>query len=276
MKFVYADETGTGDGSTVIVVGIVLDAYRMHITKRDWKDLLAAFSKMTGRTLSELHFRNFYSGRKEWNGLPGDQRAAGISYILRWLSERKHKLTFSAINKDGFQTCLDHGTDPCRASDLGTAWRAAALHLLLQFQKLHQKEKAPKGQTVVVFDQEDREQMRFIDLFRKPPGWTDSYYGRGRKAEPLDLFVDVPYFVDSEHALLVQAADMVAYLLGRYTKLNDEGEEPKYADEPARIAGWISQIRALVLATPCRYPKTGRCDCADFFWKLCPAALRDF
>jgi hypothetical protein len=33
----------------------------------------------------------------------------------------------------------------------------------------------------------------------------------GKKVkEQLDQFVDVPYFTDSEHVLLVQAADMIA------------------------------------------------------------------
>jgi len=70
MKFAYVDETGTGDGSSVSVVSVV-DAHRMHITKKDWDVFVDDFAAQTGKKVRELHFRDFYKGRDLWNGLPG-------------------------------------------------------------------------------------------------------------------------------------------------------------------------------------------------------------
>ncbi len=273
MKFAYADETGTGDGTSVVLVGVVVDAQRMHITKNDWESLVAGFAKETGKQVRELHFRDFYRGRKAWDGLPGDRRAAGITYILEWLNTRKHKLTFSALHRESFDQKLRSGNGP--ATELGTAGRAAATHLLLQLQKEHQRYGSNKGHTVLIFDHEEREEAEFLKLHREPPAWTDTYYERGKKQERFDQFVDVPYFADSEHVLLVQAADMVAYLLGRYTKLYDDGETPAYPEEWKRIKQWIPLIQSMLLTSSCRYPKKGRCACAEFFWDLCPASLRE-
>jgi uncharacterized protein DUF3800 len=273
MKFAYVDETGTGDGTSVIVVSIVVDAHRMHITKKDWDVFVDDFAKQTGKKVKELHFRDFYKGRDQWSGLPGDRRAAGITFLLDWLAEGKHKVTFSAVHRGAFDGKVKAKHE--YVQDVANAWRAAALHVLLQLQKEHQKQKSNKGHTVLIFDREDRDEKELINLFRAPPTWTDTYYERGKKQEQLDQFVDVPYFADSEHVLLVQAADMIAYLLGRHTKLIDDKEAPAYADETKRIARWIEQIQSILLPTAGRYPKKARCECADFYWELCPASLRE-
>jgi hypothetical protein len=48
-----------------------------------------------------------------------------------------------------------------------------------------------------VFDNEEREKMRFADLIARPPAWSDEYYDRGKKQPQLDQIIDTPYFGDS-------------------------------------------------------------------------------
>ena len=38
MKFCYLDETGTGSEPIAIIIGILVDAYRMKPTKKDWDE----------------------------------------------------------------------------------------------------------------------------------------------------------------------------------------------------------------------------------------------
>jgi hypothetical protein len=41
MKFCYLDESGTGEELFAVMAGIVVDAYRSRITRKDWMDLLS-------------------------------------------------------------------------------------------------------------------------------------------------------------------------------------------------------------------------------------------
>jgi hypothetical protein len=44
MKVCYCDESGTGDEPIAVMVGVLVDSQRMHITKKDWCELLEQFS----------------------------------------------------------------------------------------------------------------------------------------------------------------------------------------------------------------------------------------
>lgn len=109
MKFCYLDESGTGDigkEPVTVCVGVIVDALRMHRTKHEWGELLKEFNKKTTRPISEIHTTNLYRGNDEWRNIKGDERAAIISQIIDWLIERKHKVTFSAVDRDGFSKKL--------------------------------------------------------------------------------------------------------------------------------------------------------------------------
>jgi hypothetical protein len=57
----------------------------MHITKKDWCDLLESLSTISGRKIVELHTRNFYAGNGPWRNIDGPTRANIISYVLACL-----------------------------------------------------------------------------------------------------------------------------------------------------------------------------------------------
>ena len=44
MKVCYCDESGTGDEPIAVLVGVVVDSQRMHVTKEHWGDLLENLS----------------------------------------------------------------------------------------------------------------------------------------------------------------------------------------------------------------------------------------
>ena len=168
MKFVYIDESGTGNEPIAVMCGIIADSYRMRITKVIWNNLLETLSEIIGREIREIHTRDFYSGNSPWRDLNGNQRSAIIDAIFAWLKERKHSLTFTAVDKQLFRKEFHKENF---SNDVTTLWRFLALHLTLSLQKYFQgsargkKRKInSKGMFVLIFDEEKREQKHFTDL----------------------------------------------------------------------------------------------------------------
>jgi len=252
-----------------MMVGIVVDASRMHLTKTHWDELLVDLSGMAGRQVRELHTRNFYAGNGIWREIDGETRAAVITAIVEWLAERKHEIVYASVLKDSYHKAVAIHDIP---DELNTVWRFMGFHLILAMQKHCQKECKVKGHTLFVFDNEERERMRFTDIVCNPPSWSDGYYGRKKKQERLDQIIDVPYFGDSEDAGLIQLADVAAFLLRRYAEIKEKLVGAKYDDEEERLTGWVQALRKRAIATPI-YLKKGRRDAEDLFWRHAPQSI---
>ncbi len=218
MKLCYVDETGTGTEPIAIMVGIIVDSQRMHVTKEHWRKLIDTLSGIVGHKIHELHTRDFYSGRGIWKAMDGSHRSAYIDAVCDWLIARKHDIVFSSVVKAEFDKELKIGTIP---KEINTYWRFLGKHLALSIQKAHQSLPKNKGNTILVFDNESREEMRFTDLILNSPAWSYSYYDKGKKQDALDQIVDVPYFGDSKEVSLIQLADFVAVFFRRYAELKE-------------------------------------------------------
>ncbi len=270
MKFCYFDESGMGDEPVLVVAGIDVDAGRMRSTRKDWADFLESLSGRTGRPISEFHTRNFYRGNRLSRTIDGTERAEVISAILDWLSSRRHRITFSAVLKSRFERMRADN----RLKELGTPWSAAAFHCVLTLQKAHQGLKGSRRQTVLVFDREVAEEDRFSVLVKEPPEWSGAYYGLAPGSSPLDALLEAPLFADSRLVLLIQVADMVAYLLRFHAELEEGLSAESYPGEREQISEWAVRIFGMSLPGNLRYPD--RCpdgDCS-LFWELAPETLR--
>jgi len=270
MKLCYIDESGTGDEPYAVMVGIIIDSYRMRPTKTAWSNVLRTLSTDVGRTIEEIHTRDFYSGNGPWRGIDGRERARIIGAIFDWIEERKHEIVFCSIDKEKFNDEFP-GTD--RYNDIKTIWRMLGLHLVLCLQKHHQKCSKNKGNTVLIFDNEETERLHFTDLILNPPDWTDSYYSRGKKQEKLDQIIDVPHFADSKHVPLLQVADFVAYFLRRYAEL-ENGAAERYAGERNTVASWAQKAKRQRIPIARIYPRRNRCECAELFFTYAPECLK--
>jgi hypothetical protein len=60
MKFCYCDESGTGDEPIAVMVGVIVDATRMHVTKSDWSALLVRLSHIVEKK-SPKYIRETYT-----------------------------------------------------------------------------------------------------------------------------------------------------------------------------------------------------------------------
>ena len=104
MKFCYVDESGTDNKPYSVMAGIIVDTKRMHITKKDWAELLETLSGILPRPINEIHTSDFYAGNGVWRNIAGDDRAKIIDLIFDWLRERKHEIVYSVIDQSIFNS----------------------------------------------------------------------------------------------------------------------------------------------------------------------------
>ena len=271
MKICYLDESGTGDDPIVVVAGVVVDTYRMHVTKLDWNLLLSDLSSITGKPLSELHTKDFYKGNPPFRNFTGAQRSEYISSIFRWFCERKHAFVYSSIIKGRFRAAQTAKSVP---PELETPWRSAAFHVVLSLQRAHQSLEKTKGHTLLIFDNKHEEQAHLTRLVLNPPDWSDEYYGRNEKEPKLSHIVDAPYFADSTSVALIQVADFLAYFLRRYAEIAEGLIPAKYPEEQAKVEDWIKMLAERSIGAAHIYPIKNRCSTAHIFYDYCPPSLR--
>lgn len=271
VRFCYCDESGIGDEPIAVMVGIVVDAQRMHLTKGDWQELLQKLSDKAGRPIAELHASNFYSGNGVWRSMDGPQRAQIITEIFTWLKDRKHRIVYTAINKAMYHDNFVLGKIP---DELNTVWRFMGFHLVLAMQKYCQRAEKNKGHTVFVFDNEERERMRFTDLIKNPREWSGEYYGKNPRDKPLNQVIDVPYFGDSKDIGLIQLADVACFFLRRYAEIKEEFCQPDYADEVDRIQGWIDIFCARSIGSSNMFKRQARNDAESLFYDNASVSIR--
>ncbi len=267
----YCDESGTGEEPIAAMVGIVVDSQRMHITKDHWMELLSQLSEVAGKQISELHTKNFYGGGGIWKGMDGNQRARVLGDIFDWLVKRKHHVVYSSIGKESYRQNFALQKIP---DELNTFWRFLGFHLILAIQRACQTESKNKGHTLFVFDNESREELRFTDIIKRPPKWSDEYYERANGQAQLDQVVDVPYFGDSTDVALIQLADVASFFLRRYAEIKEHLVPTKYADEERRVTGWVETFVSRSIGRQHIYRRTGRTKAEDLFFDNASESIR--
>lgn len=143
---------------------------------------------------------------------------------------------------------------------------------MLSVQKHHQRDARNKGHTVFVFD-DVNEKDELLGMLASPPEFTDGFYRRNPKMRQLSQLVDVPYFADSRHVVLVQVADLFAYFLRLYAELQLGLIAEKFAGELSRLDGWIAKTSALLLPASTRWPKGSSDPLTCYLRAAAPAPL---
>jgi len=271
VKLCYCDESGVGDEPIAVMVGVVVDASRMHLTKTHWQELLEHLSGLVDRSIQELHASHFYAGNEAFRGINGEQRSKIISAIYAWLAERKHHVVYASVTKSRYkESCRSEVIPP----ELNTIWRFLGFHLLLAMQKYCQKERNNKGHTIYIFDNKEREMVRFTDIIARPPGWSDEYYECGAHQDRLDQIVDVPYFGNSKDVVLIQLADFFSFFLRRYAEIREGLVTPKYEGEPEKLSKWLKGFAQRSIGRQFIYPRVSRNWAQNLFFEHAPPSIR--
>jgi hypothetical protein len=148
-----------------------------------------------------------------------------------------------------------------------------ALHITLAVQRYFQSVPKNKGNTLLIFDNEERERQNFTEIICKPPDWTDSYY-RHKKQNRLDQIIDVPYFVDSQQVGLIQVADFVSFFLRKHIELCQGKRVADYTEEPEKLSKWFDAAMKLSIPQANIFMKKSRCQCSELFYKYAPSSMQ--
>ena len=269
MKFCYLDETGTGQETVVIIVGVIVDVQRMNRTKREWDNLLPELNCLLGQSVAEVKANKLIPNGNKWNTDRGRLKLEVVDKILNWLATRKHKITFAAVDKSRFK---DLGECNQFKQAMMKEWNTAAFHILLSLQRCYQTEKNNKGNTVFIFDK-GKEPPKLLDLVKSPPTWSQNYYDPKGKRGGLDQIVDVPFYADSKLLPLIQLADLICFILRRYAELKDYDASENCDGELDRYEVWVGMIKRLCINRSHRYMKQKPDDTSKFFASLAPKCL---
>ena len=272
MKFCYVDESLDNQCQLVqVMVGIVVDAQRLNRTRLEFGEIFGVVGDAFPGALRELKGSKIFYGRDGWRQVAPEVRKDIFRRFCEWLSDRKHHLAMSAIDVGRFNSDLP-AHYPETLKDL---WVAGAVHIALQLQRLRQGLDKNKGHTVIIFDENKLKADKLNEVLFGPPEWTEPYYDKTKKHQPLDQIIDSAFFTKSHHAGLAQVADLFAFAFRRYAELTEYEIQPEYPGELVDIQAIVQCLAAHLIARGHRWPKHPKNECAATFVNLAPRSLLD-
>lgn len=271
MKFCYVDESSAPHSPPLhVMVGIIADGQRIDRTRQEFSKALYRVNELYPEGLRELKGTKILYGRDGWRKVAPEDRKAVIRGFCEWVVERKHRLALSAICTDKFHDLPDGY--PVVLRDV---WLSGAIQIALQVQSEHQSLPKPKGQTVLIFDENKIKGDKLNEILFTPPAWTDEFYSRESKKERLDQIVDSAFFTKSHHAGLAQVADIFAFVLRRYSEIRELGMKQEYEGEYEDVASFVEIIRTRLLARSMRWSTRPKNECGSTFLNMAPSSLAE-
>ena len=271
MKVCYVDESGDiAQDPCLVMVGILVDSARLHRTQLEFAEVFDIVQGLFAENLRELKGAKMILGRDRWRKVDPNVRKQIAGYFCDWVVQRKHRLVFAAID----QTKLRANQWDEVSANCQDGWMAAGLHVALQIQKANQKTGKNKGRTFLIFDDNKQKADKLSDLLWKPPSWTDSYYDRKKRQDPLDQIIDTTFSIKSHHAGLVQVADLFAFILRRYAEIEDYGEGEGWPGEKNLLNGYVDSLAGRLLPKSTRWPVRTESSAAQWFNRIAPPSLK--
>lgn len=228
MYICYVDESGhTGEKLDVnqpveVVCGVITDITKLFKTQRELSKTMNVL-KDNRITVDELKARQVYGGRGPWEKVNGEVRHEIFESLLQWASDRKCKFVVCPIDSKKFFNAKENG---CAYSKLiKHPYEAGAMNVTLAVQRVHGGKKNNKGKTFIVFDEQQKHDKNYENLITEHIDVFDEFYDykpstRSKNlTERLDAIIDIPFFSKSKASVLIQVADMVAFVVNQYLKL---------------------------------------------------------
>lgn len=266
MYFAYVDETGiSGNEPVTVMAGVVANAERLTRTQTDLNKIFE--QSAVGGEGRELKCAEVIRGKGPWSKIDGNVRRNFVENILGWVADRRHDVAMAAVVRQQLTTT----PPPC--PELKKPWAACGAHIALQLQRAHQSKPKNKGRTVLVVDNNPRELDAFAGFVMRPPSWTDDYYGRPSRQEPLSMLIDTPFAVKSHHIGLIQVADLIAGVLRLHTELADFDAPEAYPGQAEHVSEWVGVVAERLLPKSHRWPARSTSECAQWYRSVAPPSL---
>lgn len=246
MKICYLDESGhcgikyNEKQPVETVVGVVSDMSKIFKTQKEHNTILDILT--TGGIGSiELKAVEIYRGRKEWSKVNPEIRVKIYELLLQWAVDRKCKFILCPIDSDKFFKLVKNNDRI--ALKFQYPYEAAAFNSILAVQREFRNYKKNKGRTLMVFDEQKKHDENLLRLLESDLEFTDQYTcykpkPRAKSDPRLDQIIDIPHFSKSHMAVMLQIADIAAFIVNRHILLNYYNEEESYKGEKDKIDNW--------------------------------------
>lgn len=252
MKFAYVDESGDSSQSDVFVMAAVLiDGVKLRKYTIEFDALLKDFLARHPKAPKELKTKALIQDSDKWSKVPADERKEFITQLID-LAVGCSRIFAYAISFKAFQAETADRDPPCPFAK--SYWVSAAMYVTALIQKKNQKEPKNKGQTVLIFDNNDVGMPALSASLYEPNVWYDALYQgtqtkKGKQhwvaRKPVDRFdqiINTAFAVRSEHASLVQVADAVSYVYRRHLELTSAAQG--WPGEQAYFEGLVGKLEA--------------------------------
>lgn len=261
MKFAYVDESGdSGQGDVFVMAAILIDGVKLRKYTCEFDKMLRDFLEKHPKAPKELKTKALIQGSNNWSQVNADERKAFISNLIDIAVNCSQIFAFAmSFHAFGNETANDKPDRPFTKS----YWIASAMYVTSLIQKKNQKESNNKGQTVLIFDHNDREMPKLSSGLYEPSPWYDPLYQstvtkKGKQqwvvrkqTDRFDQIINTAFAVRSEHASLVQVADAVSYVYRRHLELKSgnkgwDGESDYFQS----LADMLDRKRVRIGRTP--------------------------
>lgn len=273
MKVCYVDDSGNPVQDRIFVmVGIVADATRLNKTSREcarlFEDVRILVTQEGKQSPQELKGSRILYGKDAWKHVDAGKRKKVFSDLSSWLSDRKHDVVISAIDTNNVSGAAEHSKISGETSK--HLWIAAGLNIALQLQAKHQGEKSNKGNTFLFIDDNCQKLPELCKLLWAAPKCLDGYYPKKPKDEHLDQIIDTAFAVRSHHCSLVQAADLLAFIVRRHFELLNGVNAPEWKEEPEFVRECLKSIAPRIFKNSGAMKSTNKSPSASWYRAIAP------
>lgn len=250
MKICYLDESGhcgkkyDSNQPTETIVGVTTDITKLFKTQKEHGNIIETLSEADINS-KELKAAEIYRGRNDWKDVSSEFRDKVYEYLLNWAVERTCKFIVCPIDSKKFFEEKKKNNKLCNKFNF--PYEAAAFNSILAVQREFRNKKNNKGRTVMIFDEQKEHDKRLLSLLEEDISFTDTYTGYKKpprkKAPPrLDQIIDIPHFSKSHMSVVIQIADIAAYVVNRYIQLTSDSKIKTYEGELKKIKKWYKII----------------------------------
>jgi hypothetical protein len=249
MKFIYVDESGDqGQGDVFVMVGLLIDAYRLRKYTATFDQMIAAFLTKHPSAPKELKTKAFINGDGGWSKVDAAERKKFLSDVCALAAECA-KVFSVAFSFDEFEKAANAGHKQTFGKNY---WIGAAMYIAALVQQKMQGEDKNKGLTVLICDDNKQEMSKLSAALYEADPWFDPIYQttvtkNGKSvwkevsdAERFDHIINSAFAIKSQHSSLIQVADAVCYVYRRHIELKSakeswEGEQKYFAELVATL-----------------------------------------
>lgn len=223
MYFLYVDESGDASHTKYFVMtGILVNNFKLRKNSKDLNKIIREFLEKNPKREKEVKTSKIFNNKSSWGSVDFEIRKKFIDDICSLINDCASlyciMIEFKKFKDDIFEK---------------NCWLTAGMLLSANVQKKMQKKKKNKGNTVLVFDSNEKNMSKLCELLHNSEDKYDILYDfkKSDKNERFDQIINTAFSIKSEQSSFVQAADCVAYIYRRQMELSKGGKEKNQGEK---------------------------------------------